>query len=97
MPHVGDRVVVDDVALTVLEMDAHRISRVRVAKVSAEEDFEELTEEQQLELTQDLEFVDHHLVSSDSGSESEAMADEKQAVESLGVGVNSSQKNQQVG
>ena len=31
-------VVVEDVALTVLEMDAHRVSRVRVAKVSAEGD-----------------------------------------------------------
>ena len=30
--------VVEDVALTVLEMDAHRVSRVRVAKVSAEGD-----------------------------------------------------------
>ncbi len=36
LPKVGDRVVVEDIALTVLEMDAHRISRVRVAKVSAE-------------------------------------------------------------
>ena len=97
LPQVGDRVVVDDVALTVLEMDAHRISRVRVAKVSAEEDFEELTEEQQFELTQDLEFVDHDLVSTDSGSESEPIADEQQVIESLGVGVNSSQKNQQAG
>jgi putative hemolysin len=97
LPHVGDRVVVDDVALTVLEMDAHRISRVRVAKVSAEEDFEELTEEQQLELTQDLEFVDHDLVSSDSDPESETMADEQQVIESLGVAVNSSEKNHQVG
>jgi len=58
LPHLGDRVVIDDVALTVLEMDAHRISRVRVAKVSAEEDFEELTEQEQLELTQELDFSD---------------------------------------
>ena len=54
LPHIGDRVVIDDIALTVLEMDAHRISRVRVAKVSAEEDFEELSEEQQQELTQEM-------------------------------------------
>lgn len=53
LPHVGDRVVIDDVALTVLNMDAHRISRVRVAKVSAEEDFEEMTEVGQKELTQE--------------------------------------------
>ena len=56
LPQIGDRVVIDDIALTVLEMDAHRISRVRVAKVSAEEDFEELTKEEQSELTQNLEL-----------------------------------------
>jgi hypothetical protein len=44
---------VDDVALTVLEMEAHRISRVRIAKVAAEEDFEELTDEEQQRLTRD--------------------------------------------
>jgi Mg2+/Co2+ transporter CorC len=38
LPRIADRVVVEDVALTVLEMDAHRVSRVRVAKVSAEGD-----------------------------------------------------------
>ena len=50
LPQVGDRVVIDDIALTVLDMDAHRISRVRVAKVSAEEDFEDMSEEAQEEL-----------------------------------------------
>ncbi len=54
LPRVGDRVVVDDVALTVLDMDAHRIARIRVAKVSAQEDFEDLSEEEQQELTRDL-------------------------------------------
>ena len=54
LPQVGDRVVIDDIALTVLDMDAHRISRVRVAKVSAEEDFEDMSEEAQQELTQEL-------------------------------------------
>jgi hypothetical protein len=44
---------VDDVALTVLEMEAHRISRVRIAKVAAEEDFEELTDEEKQRLTRD--------------------------------------------
>ena len=38
LPRIDDRVVVEDVALTILEMDAHRVSRVRVAKVSAEGD-----------------------------------------------------------
>jgi len=37
----------------VLEMEAHRISRVRIAKVAAEEDFEELTDEEQQRLTRD--------------------------------------------
>ena len=55
LPKVGDRVVVDDVALTVLDMDAHRIARVRVAKVSAEEDFEDLSEAERYELQQELE------------------------------------------
>lgn len=32
LPRVGDQVTVDGVTVTVLEMDAHRISRVRVAK-----------------------------------------------------------------
>jgi len=54
LPQVGDRVVIDDIALTVLDMDAHRISRVRVAKVSVEEDFEDMSEEAQQELTQEL-------------------------------------------
>jgi hypothetical protein len=53
LPQIGDRVEVDDVALTVLEMEAHRISRVRIAKVAAEEDFEELTDEEQQQLTRD--------------------------------------------
>jgi CBS domain containing-hemolysin-like protein len=53
LPRVGDRVVVDDMALTVLDMDAHRIARVRVAKVSAEADFEDLSKEEQQELTQE--------------------------------------------
>ena len=38
LPRIDDRVVVEDVALTILEMDAHRVSRVRVAKVAAEGD-----------------------------------------------------------
>ena len=36
-------------------MDAHRIARVRVAKVSAEEDFEDLSEAERHELKQELE------------------------------------------
>jgi hypothetical protein len=53
LPQIGDRVEVDDVALTVLEMEAHRISRIRIAKVAAEEDFEELSDEEQQRLTRD--------------------------------------------
>jgi len=59
LPRVGDRVVVDDVALTVLDMDAHRIARIRVAKVSAEEDFEDLSEEEQQELTREFDANEH--------------------------------------
>jgi len=61
LPKVEDRVVVDDIALTVLEMDAHRIARVRIAKVSAEEDFEDLTEKQRQKLTQELEAEKYRL------------------------------------
>ncbi|HCX86565.1 MAG TPA: hypothetical protein DG761_00920 [Gammaproteobacteria bacterium] len=50
LPRVGDRVVIDDIALTVLDMDAHRISKVRVAKASAEEDLEEMSETKRAEI-----------------------------------------------
>jgi hypothetical protein len=53
LPHVGDRVVIDDIALTVLDMDAHRISRVRVAKVSAEEDLEDMSDAEREEVTRE--------------------------------------------
>ena len=53
LPHVGDRVVIDDIALTVLDMDAHRISRVRAAKVSAEEDLEEMSDVEREEVTRE--------------------------------------------
>lgn len=45
LPQVGDRVTVEDISLTVLEMDSHRISKVRAGKVSAEEDLEDEVEE----------------------------------------------------
>ncbi|MDA1166366.1 MAG: hemolysin family protein, partial [Planctomycetota bacterium] len=38
LPHVGDTVLIDDLRVTVLDMDAHRISRVRVERVVGEED-----------------------------------------------------------
>jgi Mg2+/Co2+ transporter CorC len=53
LPHVGDRVVIDDIALTVLDMDAHRISRVRVAKVSTEEDLEDMSDAEREEVTRE--------------------------------------------
>jgi len=34
LPHEGDKVVIDDVTITVLEMDGHRIAKVRVSKKS---------------------------------------------------------------
>ncbi len=72
LPKIGDRVVVDDVALTVLDMDAHRIAQIRVAKVSAEEDFEDLSEEEQLELTQEFDATERR-----SGGESEQVISER--------------------
>ena len=77
LPQVGDRVVIDDIALTVLDMDAHRISRVRVAKVSVEEDFEDMSEEAQQELTQELQ------TSLTITNEEEVLADE--AVRGIGL------------
>ena len=71
LPRVDDRVVIDDVALTVLDMDAHRISRVRAAKVSAEEGFEEMTELEQKQLTQErvsLGSEDEKLACKDDGA-----------------------------
>lgn len=41
LPKVGDRVVVDHVTVTVLEMDAHRISRVQVERTPGPEETEE--------------------------------------------------------
>jgi Mg2+/Co2+ transporter CorC len=41
LPQVGDRVVVEGIVVTVLEMDVHRIERVRVARGAALEEGEE--------------------------------------------------------
>ena len=46
LPRVGDKVTVEGIVITVLEMDAHRIARVRVARGEAlEEDVEEAARE----------------------------------------------------
>jgi CBS domain containing-hemolysin-like protein len=68
LPKIGDRVVVDDVALTVLEMESHRIARIRVAKVSAEEDFEEFSKEEQQELTPETEVEESYLLDDKAGT-----------------------------
>ena len=47
LPRVGDQVEFEDVVITVLEMDIHRIARVRVSKGVDEEDLERLEEERQ--------------------------------------------------
>ncbi len=39
LPHEGDQVKSEDIIIQILEMDDHRISRVRVAKGVDEEDF----------------------------------------------------------
>lgn len=41
LPKVGDVVVLDDLELTVLEMDAHRIARLRVRRVASADGVEE--------------------------------------------------------
>ena len=77
LPRVGDRVVLDDVALTVLDMDAHRIARIRVGKVSAEEDFEDLSEEEQQELTRDFDTDEHSSVEASQEVASETITDRR--------------------
>ena len=77
LPSVGDRVVVDDVALTVLDMDAHRIARIRVAKVSAEEDFEDLSKKEQQALTRDFDTNEHSLTEASQEGSSETIADRR--------------------
>jgi putative hemolysin len=47
LPRVGDKVTVEGLVITVLEMDAHRIARVRVTRGEAlEEDLEEAAREE---------------------------------------------------
>ena len=45
LPQVGDRVVMEGIVATVLEMDGHRLAQVRVARGLAAEDDEEAGEE----------------------------------------------------
>jgi putative hemolysin len=79
LPQVGDRVVVDDVALTVLDMDAHRISQVRVAKVSAEEDLDEMTEAERAQVS-----PEHTLLTPDQSDGSRIRSDDMAAMNSAG-------------
>jgi len=60
LPHEGDKVVIDDVTITVLAMDGHRIAKVRVAKQSIKDEEE---------------IVEQPLENLDSASESEANVD----------------------
>ena len=50
LPKVGDIVLLDDLELIVLEMDAHRISRLRVRRITRPEESESM-----LSHTSDLE------------------------------------------
>ena len=45
LPRVGDQVIIEGLSLSILEMDDHRISRIRVAHAVAEEALSELEEE----------------------------------------------------
>ena len=44
LPRVGDSATIEGITITVLEMEAHRIARVRVARTAAEEAAEERNE-----------------------------------------------------
>jgi len=45
LPHVGDQVTVEGMQITIMEMDMHRIARVRVARRISAEEASELQEE----------------------------------------------------
>jgi putative hemolysin len=49
LPHVGDQVTVEGIQITVMEMDMHRIARVRVARQSSVEAVSELQAEDEAE------------------------------------------------
>ena len=46
LPKVGDRVVIDGIVSTVLEMDGHRLAKVRVAKGPIDEEYDKKQEEE---------------------------------------------------
>ncbi len=69
LPREGDRVRMDDILIQVLEMDAHRISRVRVAQGVDEADFERAEEIMRDAAAEDA--PNEYVVEVDTESESE--------------------------
>ncbi|VFM99355.1 MAG: Hemolysin, contains CBS domains [Candidatus Kentron sp. G] len=59
LPRVNDRVIVEGIEITILEMEAHRIARVRVKRVTAEEiaDTNEETSPTALDIADEIEPV----------------------------------------
>jgi putative hemolysin len=53
LPHVGDSATIEGITITVLEMEAHRIAQVRVARTAAEEAAKE-PKEYSVEAPQDI-------------------------------------------
>ena len=82
LPRVGDKATVEGIVITVLEMEAHRIARVRVARGEAlEEDVEEAARERAARAgaTQAVTVAQERLVASAEGP-GESSADKVKAV-----------------
>jgi putative hemolysin len=88
LPHIGDQVTVEGIQITIMEMDMHRIARIRVARrISVEEvsepsaDDEELSADASLAATDEgdaRETADHEVdghLSSERGAKSTALKD----------------------
>ncbi len=69
LPHIGDMVQTDDILIQVVEMDAHRIALVRVAKGMDEEEF---LRAQQVVLGESVEGGDDQVDGGDSNSDSDS-------------------------
>ena len=67
LPQEGDRVESEDIMIQIMEMDDHRIARVRVAKGLDEEEFEEADE----------------IISAESELESDPRAEDRDELEEI--------------
>lgn len=93
LPEVGDQVTVEGITITVLEMDAHRIAKVRVerpifAEEEAEDEFDQQSELPERLVVRDLPLdddgiessLDPEQIESSTGIDTETQAAEKAAL-----------------